>query len=109
MIYAQTHSSFEEIALKFLEAAQEVALRKFLLKKLDGLKPQDKTQITMIVMWLLEVYLNELGVLRTAGRQNTQEYMNLQKEFRNLLKETRVKVCKFFKTKTCINICCLPM
>lgn len=92
VIYAQTHSSFEEIALKFLEAAQEAALRKFLLKKLEGLKPQDKTQITMIVMWLLEIFLNELGILRTAGKQNTNEYRTLQQEFHRLLKEGRVKV-----------------
>lgn len=93
IIYAQTYSSFEEIALKFLEAAQEGALRQFLLKKLDGLKPQDKTQITMIVMWLLEIYLNELGVLRTAGKQTTEEYKTLQHAFQDLLKKTRVKDC----------------
>ncbi|KFM74068.1 Vacuolar protein sorting-associated protein 18-like protein, partial [Stegodyphus mimosarum] len=93
VIYAQTHSSFEEIALKFLVAEQEAALRKFLLKKLAGLRSQDKTQITMIVMWLLEIFLNELGVLRTAGKQTTQEYVNLQKEFRSLLKEPRIKDC----------------
>ncbi|XP_054719566.1 vacuolar protein sorting-associated protein 18 homolog [Uloborus diversus] len=91
VIYAQTHTSFEEIALKFLEAEQEGALRKFLMKKLEGLKSQDKTQITMIVMWLMEIFLNELGILRTAGRENSQDYLDLQREFHNILKESRVK------------------
>ncbi|XP_042895877.1 vacuolar protein sorting-associated protein 18 homolog [Parasteatoda tepidariorum] len=93
VIYAQTHTSFEEIALKFLEARQDGALRKFLLKKLDGLKLQDKTQITMIVMWLMEIYLNELGVLRTSGRKSSQEFVNLQQEFRKLMKEPKIKEC----------------
>lgn len=92
IIYAQTYSSFEEIALKFLEVRKEKALRKFLLKKLESLKHQDKTQITMIVMWLLEIYLNELGVLRTAGRQTSQEFFNLQREFLGLFKDPRIKV-----------------
>ncbi|KAG8181524.1 hypothetical protein JTE90_014254 [Oedothorax gibbosus] len=93
VIYAQTYSSFEEIALKFLEVRKEKALRKFLLKKLESLKHQDKTQITMIVMWLLEIYLNELGVLRTAGRQSSQEFSNLQREFINLFRDPRIKEC----------------
>ena len=51
----------------------------------------------MIVMWLLEIFLNELGILRTAGKQSTNEYRTLQQEFHNLLKETRVKVkCSHF-------------
>lgn len=98
MIYAQTHTSFEEIALKYLEAHQEAALREFLIKKLKGLKNQDKTQITMIVMWLMEIYLNELGVLRTSGKQTSQKFMELQLEFRNLLKDARIKVITIFCT-----------
>lgn len=43
-------------------------------------------------MWLLEIYLNELGVLRTAGRQSSQEFINLQKEFINLFRDPRIKV-----------------
>ncbi|GIY21182.1 vacuolar protein sorting-associated protein 18 homolog [Caerostris extrusa] len=93
VIYAQTHTSFEEIALKFLEAGQEGALREFLIKKLKGLKNQDKTQITMIVMWLMEIYLNELGVLRTSDRHTSQKFMELQLEFRNLLKDPRIEKC----------------
>ncbi|GFT12641.1 vacuolar protein sorting-associated protein 18 homolog [Trichonephila clavipes] len=93
VIYAQTHTSFEEIALKFLEARQEGALREFLKRKLMSLKNQDKTQITMIVMWLMEIYLNELGVLRTSGKQTSQKFKDLQDEFRNLLKDPRIKDC----------------
>lgn len=92
-LYAQTHNSFEEIALKFLQSEQDSALRVFLLKKLTSLKSQDKTQITMIVLWLFEIYLNQLGVMRNAGKQNTQAYAELKLEFHGLLNLDRVKEC----------------
>lgn len=36
--YALTQNYFEEIALKFIEAKQDEALKEFLLKKLNNLK-----------------------------------------------------------------------
>lgn len=95
-IYAKTCASFEEVSLKFLQHAEEdneEALRCFLSKKLEGLKASDKTQTTMITLWLVELFLNRLGMLRTAGRQNEATYRNLAAEFKKLLQEDKVKDC----------------
>ncbi|XP_049801385.1 vacuolar protein sorting-associated protein 18 homolog isoform X1 [Schistocerca nitens] len=91
--YAETHSSFEEIALKFLQAWQIEALNTFLKKKLEGLRPQDKTQVTMIVMWVLELFLNQLGCLRDEGKERTQQYSSLQKELDSFLNQQQVQEC----------------
>lgn len=91
--YAETQSSFEEIALKFLQVWQIEALKTFLKKKLEGLKPQDKTQITMIVIWVIELFLNQLGTLRDEGRENAAECVGLQKELDSFLARPQVMEC----------------
>ncbi|KZC05612.1 Vacuolar protein sorting-associated protein 18 like protein, partial [Dufourea novaeangliae] len=95
LIYADTHSSFEEISLKFLQEWQIEALKTFLKKKLEGLRAQDKTQITMIVVWVIELYINQIGVLR---RNNTSycydtKYLELQKQFDSFLAIPKVEEC----------------
>lgn len=95
-IYAKTCASFEEVSLKFLQHAEEdneEALRCFLSKKLEGLKTSEKTQTTMITLWLVELFLNRLGMLRTAGRQDEVAYKSLAAEFKKLLQEDKVKDC----------------
>lgn len=62
------------------------------------LRPQDKTQITMIVIWVLELFLNHLGELRDQRQENSSEYIQLQKEFDNFLKEKIVKVYILFNS-----------
>ncbi|PNF16669.1 putative vacuolar protein sorting-associated protein 18 [Cryptotermes secundus] len=91
--YAETQSSFEEIALKFLQVWQIEALKTFLKKKLEGLKHQDKTQITMIVIWVIELFLNQLGTLRDEGMENSAEYVSLQKELDSFLARPQVTEC----------------
>uniref|UniRef100_A0A1B6D9S6 Vacuolar protein sorting-associated protein 18 homolog n=1 Tax=Clastoptera arizonana TaxID=38151 RepID=A0A1B6D9S6_9HEMI len=91
--YAETQSSFEEIALKFLQVWQIQALKIFLKKKLERLKPQDKTQMTMIVLWVVELFQNQLGVLRNEGKEHSIEYINLQKEMDDFLAMPQVKTC----------------
>lgn len=91
--YAETQSSFEEIALKFLQVWQIEALKTFLKKKLEGLRIQDKTQITMIVIWVIELFLNQLGSLRDEGKENTTEYITLQKELDSFLARPQVIEC----------------
>ena len=46
----------------------------------------------MISMWLLEIFLNELGELRQSDKDTTPEYKQLQDNFRQLLSADRVKV-----------------
>ncbi|KAI8834856.1 Pep3/Vps18/deep orange family-domain-containing protein [Chytridium lagenaria] len=53
--------SFEEIALKFIDAGKMDALKTFLLKKLEKTKKQDVTQSVMLCSWLTEIYITELN------------------------------------------------
>ena len=62
------------------------------LQKLESLKPQDKTQITMIVIWVIELFLNQLGTLRDEGKENAAEYVSLQKELDSFLARPQVMV-----------------
>ncbi|GCB62256.1 hypothetical protein scyTo_0009488 [Scyliorhinus torazame] len=90
--YALTQRYFEEIALKFIEAKQEEALKEFLLKKLKNLKWEDKTQLTLLVTWLTEIYLNWLGTLEgDVGKQN--QFDETREEFRKFLSGSKIKDC----------------
>ncbi|KAF3420783.1 hypothetical protein E2986_04403 [Frieseomelitta varia] len=95
LIYADTHSSFEEISLKFLQEWQIEALKTFLKKKLEGLKTQDKTQITMIVVWVIELFMNQMGVLRSNNTSylHNSQYLELQKQFDSFLAIPKVEEC----------------
>ncbi|XP_072541366.1 vacuolar protein sorting-associated protein 18 homolog [Salminus brasiliensis] len=88
--YALTQNYFEEIALKFIEAKQEEALKEFLLKKLGNLKSSEKTQITLLVTWLTELYLNRLGQLE-ADESKRKLFLETREEFRDFLCSTKYK------------------
>ena len=62
---------------------------------------QDKTQMTMLVTWLIEIYLNQLGELKEQQLESSPRYQTLQKEFQTFLKQTRVKVRKFETSLYC--------
>lgn len=102
--YAETECSLEEICLKFIEAKQQDALKLFLRYKLDTLKPQDKTQITMIVMWVLELYLVKLEEQRLQGFEQTAGYADLQKEFDIFLALEEVSNCIKNNKSTVYNL-----
>lgn len=91
--YAETQSSFEEICLKFIQVNKQDALKTFLHRKLDNLKPQDKTQITMIVLWVIELYLNQLEELRLSEKDQLPLYYGIQKEFDSFLAFPQVADC----------------
>ncbi len=48
--------------------------------------------MTMIVTWLIELYLNQLGELKDQGDKAKTELDKLQEDFRKLLVQSRVKV-----------------
>jgi len=75
--------------LKFINKNEKDALKTFLLKKLDTFKPQDVTQITIISTWLLEIFLNQLNILKDKGDQ--EEYKACQDEFRGFISNPSVK------------------
>ncbi|KAJ2403201.1 tethering complex subunit [Coemansia sp. RSA 2559] len=59
--FARTSVSFEEAALKFVDMRDGVVLKSYLLSKLQTLRKQDRTQVTLVVMWLVEIYLGLIG------------------------------------------------
>ena len=92
-IYAETQTSFEEVALKFISLEDKDALKQFLMHKLNTLKSSEKMQITMIVAWLTEIWLNQLGQLKERGEETSTRYEGIQEEFRKFLNVSRVKDC----------------
>jgi hypothetical protein len=46
----------------------------------------------MIVIWVIELFLNQLGTLRDEGKENTGEYVSLQKELDSFLARPQVMV-----------------
>lgn len=93
LYYAETQSSLEEVALKFLEVENDKALKIFLKKKLSRLRSTDKAQRTMLVLWVLELLLNQLGDLRTNGKTNTSIYNQAQEELDSFLVQPYTLEC----------------
>ncbi|XP_023944562.2 vacuolar protein sorting-associated protein 18 homolog isoform X2 [Bicyclus anynana] len=91
-IYAETQSSFETVCLKFLEVDQVTALKVYLGKRLDALE-DDKTLISMIVIWMTELYLSQLGSIRRTGKSDSQEYHQIQSDFEVFLLQPKVVKC----------------
>jgi vacuolar protein sorting-associated protein 18 len=56
------------------------------------MRPQDKTQITMIVVWVIELFLNQLGELRDCGKANSSEYKEMQRHFEGFMNQRLVQV-----------------
>ncbi|XP_046860460.1 vacuolar protein sorting-associated protein 18 homolog [Xenia sp. Carnegie-2017] len=90
--YALTQASFEEVTLKFIQVPESDSLKVFLVKKLNNLDSKDKTQITMLTIWLVELYLNELGELKNGGAEKQSEFLSVQEDFRKLLATSKVKM-----------------
>ena len=61
------------MALRFLTPKLTSALKTFLLSKLQKLTPREKTQLTMVCTWLVEIYLNTLNSLKDDGQN--EEYV----------------------------------
>jgi len=56
----------------------------------------------MIVIWVIELFLNQLGTLRDEGKENTTEYISLQKELDSFLARPQVMVSFAYLTDTTI-------
>lgn len=92
-LYAQTQNPFEEVALKFISLEDKGPLQTFIMEKLISLKPQDKTQLTMLVIWLVELFLTSLGKLKDQGLDELSEYEGIQNKFRDFMNNKRIKEC----------------
>ncbi|XP_057663701.1 vacuolar protein sorting-associated protein 18 homolog isoform X1 [Diorhabda carinulata] len=102
--YAETECKLEEVCLKFIEAGQSDALKMFLRCKMNMLKPQDKTQITMIVLWVMELYLIKLEEGRLLGMEESTAYVELQKELDKFIAMDEVSNCIKNNKSTVYNL-----
>ncbi|KAF8640380.1 hypothetical protein AX17_000050 [Amanita inopinata Kibby_2008] len=64
--YAQCSTTFEEVTLKFLDAAEHDALRSYLMSRLERIKKTDLTQRMVLATWLIEIYLSKCNELDDA-------------------------------------------
>ncbi|KOB74633.1 Vacuolar protein sorting-associated protein 18-like protein [Operophtera brumata] len=92
-IYAETKKSFETVCLKFLEDERIDALKVYLSKRLDALTDDDKSLISMLVIWMTELYLSQLGLLRRTGQEDSQKYHQIQSDFEVFLLHPKVSNC----------------
>ncbi|XP_063825153.1 vacuolar protein sorting-associated protein 18 homolog isoform X1 [Ostrinia nubilalis] len=92
-IYAETKSSFETVCLKFLEKEETNALKVYLHQRLEALEEDDKTLISMIVIWMTELYLAQLGLLRRSGKEDDEQYHQIQSDFEVFLLHPKVAKC----------------
>ena len=71
-VYAQTKGTdFESVALKFLQQKEHEALLHYLRKRLDLVKASEKIQLTMIIVWLVEIYLNKMS--KSSNSKHTKD------------------------------------
>ena len=97
--------SFEEIALKFIELQDndQDALKEYLGCKLKSLSPvKDRTQIIILLLWLFEIKLNQLGSINNQMEDcdlSKQEVLNLsvlfnqiEENFKRLISNSNFKV-----------------
>lgn len=50
------------------------------------------TKITLITLWLIELFANELAVLRNNKQEKSQEYNVLKESFQHFLSRSIIQV-----------------
>lgn len=88
-IYSETQSSFEDVCLQFMAISEYDALLVFLKNRLDRLDSQDKTQITMLVVWIVELYLTQMA----HCSEQQVKLRKYQMEFDAFMKTAKVVEC----------------
>ena len=90
--YAKTHRCFEEVALKLstcpFSYPKPSPLKLYLLEKLQALPVNDKTQRTILCLWIVEIFLSEMTELELLddGPEATRE---MELEMGNFLSQYR--------------------
>jgi vacuolar protein sorting-associated protein 18 len=62
-VYGRSTKAFEQVALTFIDAGEQDALRKYLLTKLANLKKPAVMQRIMVATWLVEIFMAKLNTL----------------------------------------------
>lgn len=76
--------NLEEVSVKFIEKGEKIALKEYLLLKLQKFSPKDKIQITLLATWIMEIFL---GLLNERNQDDI-----LCSEFYSFLSEDMIKV-----------------
>ncbi|PCH33839.1 hypothetical protein WOLCODRAFT_130019 [Wolfiporia cocos MD-104 SS10] len=94
--YSQCSVSFEEVALKFLDAGERDALRSYITSRLERTRKTDLSQRMMLATWLVEFYLSKCDELDDliASESVSHDVDNLQAE-RTILEDD---LRQFFQT-----------
>lgn len=86
-IYSQTKKTFEEVTLKFMQVNENLPLMHYLKNRLNELNPStEQTQITMLVVWLVELFMTELS-------RSSLTSLDRQKEFDEFMQLPKVQAC----------------
>lgn len=86
-IFALTKKSFEEVTLKFLQVNENIPLICYLKSRLsESDQLVDQTQITMLVVWIVELYLTEMN-------RSSMTSLERQKEFDDFMRQPIVQTC----------------
>lgn len=99
-IYSETQASFEDVCLKFMDINEYDALLMYLHSRLDKLNDSDKTQITMLVVWIVELYLTLMA--RCSPTEQQAKIRTLQASLDAFMKNPRVKECVSLSNRTVI-------
>ncbi|CRL04559.1 CLUMA_CG017630, isoform A [Clunio marinus] len=87
-VFSQTRKSFEEVTLKFLQINESLPLIYYLKSRLNDCSiEEDQMHITMIVVWIVELYLTEMN--RSTGTSSLER----QKEFDEFMSQPKVEMC----------------
>jgi len=86
LVYASTNVSFEKVVLKFIRAAQEHALRKYVEKRMQSLKSGDITQLTLLSTWLVHMLLYAI-----SNSSDSSKLESYQDEIRTLLSQKHLQ------------------
>ncbi|RWS10458.1 vacuolar protein sorting-associated protein 18-like protein [Dinothrombium tinctorium] len=81
---------YKECALKFMQLGDEEALKEFLIHKLDVLSAKEETQITLLLLWLIDIIMNQMSEITLSGNTESENYSLLKGEFQSLMAVPKV-------------------
>lgn len=99
-IYSETQASFEDVCLKFMDINEYDALLMYLNSRLEKLSDTDKTQTTMLVVWIVELYLTLMARCSATGQQSKNR--TYQMGLDAFMKNPKVIECVSISNRTVI-------
>ena len=73
------------------QVEDKTALLNYLKKSLEDVKASEKTQLTLIVVWLVDTYLASIGKLEVTN--NKEEAARVKAEFLTMFRTPKMSAC----------------